>query len=65
MRSLIYLKLVKIKLTALLVFAVFIGNAQTIQVNIFGGAQVNNGDIINIIAGESLEFQITNVDTEE
>ena len=61
MGSLINLKLVKIKLTVFLVFLVFIGNAQTLQVNIFGGAQVNNGDVINITAGQSLEFQITNV----
>ncbi|WP_164975168.1 LamG-like jellyroll fold domain-containing protein [Lutibacter sp. HS1-25] len=31
------------------------------QVNIFGGAVVNNGDVISITAGERLEFQITNV----
>tara|TARA_R110001583_G_scaffold35585_3_gene118228 strand:+ start:19251 stop:24212 length:4962 start_codon:yes stop_codon:yes gene_type:complete len=61
--SLINFKLVKIKLTVLLVFLVFIGNAQTLQVNIFGGAIVNDGDVINITAGQSLEFQITNSET--
>lgn len=41
----------------------FLGNAQTMQVNILGGAQISNGGTLTINAGNSVTFQITNTET--
>lgn len=40
----------------------FVCNAQTIQVEILGGAVVTSGSTITINAGSSLDFRITNID---
>ncbi|HEY9169545.1 MAG TPA: LamG-like jellyroll fold domain-containing protein [Lutibacter sp.] len=47
-------------LLILVLLVSYIGNAQNMQVNILGGAQVTSGDTILISSGNSLTFQITN-----
>ena len=44
----------------LLFFVSFLGNAQEMEVNLLGGAQVNQSDNISITAGSSLTFRIIN-----
>ena len=41
----------------------FLGNAQHMKVNILGGAVVTSGGTLTINSGNSLTFQITNVET--
>jgi hypothetical protein len=41
----------------------FFGNSQTMQVNILGGAVVTSGGTLTINSGNSLTFQITNIET--
>ncbi|SNR41262.1 Por secretion system C-terminal sorting domain-containing protein [Lutibacter agarilyticus] len=54
------LKCFNVKLIALLLFVAFTGNAQVMQVNILGGAEVASGTTISITAGNSITFRITN-----
>ncbi len=50
------------KLIAILLLFNFIGNAQTMKLEIIGGAEVTQGSTVTINAGTSVDFRITNVD---
>lgn len=52
----------KIILILFLVFS-FVGNAQHMKVKILGGAAVTSGGTLTINSGNSLTFQITNIET--
>jgi Concanavalin A-like lectin/glucanases superfamily len=51
-----------VRLITVLFLISFFGSAQTMQVEIVGGAVVTQGSTITINAGTSLDFRITNVD---
>lgn len=59
-----FLKYYKYFITSVILF--FIGfnlNAQTLQVNVLGGAVITNGSTLNIDAGNSITFRIMNAES--
>ncbi len=55
-------KYLAFKFMVMLLLTCLVSNAQTMQVEVIGGAVVTQGSTITINAGTSLDFRITNVD---
>ncbi len=63
MRSLNTHSIISNKLILLLLLISFISNAQVMQLEVLGGAVVTQGSTVTINAGNSLDFRITNIET--
>lgn len=58
-----YMNLLKVVSCLLIFFVNFVVQSQVIQLEVLGGAVVTQGSTITINAGSSLDFRITNIET--